>query len=190
MLIRFGVENHLSIRDRQELSLVASTLKDREDGLISSPVVPKHRFLPAALIYGANASGKSNVVKALEFMRTQVLYSHNRGEPGVGVARQPFGLDDEFAKGWSKFDIEFVQEGTHYQYGFACSDKAFDEEWLYSIDGGRTTVLFYREDQSIKAGRSLKGSRKLSNLIKQLTRENSLFLSADKSRHDTIRSCW
>ena len=174
MIIRFGVENHLSIRDRQELSMVASTLKDTETGLISTPALPKHKLLPVALIYGANASGKSNVVDALNFMRTCVLSSHNRGEPGGGVARKPFGLDDEFAAGLSKFDIEFVQGGVHYAYGFACSDKAFEEEWLYVMRGARRVKLFERKGQAFEFGRELKGRNRV---IADLTRENSLFVS-------------
>ena len=93
MLLRFGVSNYLSIKDRQELSLVASSLKDDESGLITPPAKVKERVLPAAVIYGANASGKSNVVKAFEFMRHFALYSHSRGEPGKPTGVTPFALD-------------------------------------------------------------------------------------------------
>ena len=64
MLLRFAVANHLSIRDHQELSLVSSALSDTEDGLVDCPSSPSGFVLPAVVIYGANASGKSNIVDA------------------------------------------------------------------------------------------------------------------------------
>ena len=74
MLLRFGVANFRSLRDRQELSLVASSLDDDASGLIPCPLVPGHRLLPAVVMYGANASGKSNLVKAIRWMRSGVVH--------------------------------------------------------------------------------------------------------------------
>ena len=93
MLLQFSVENHLSLRDRAQLSMVASSLKDVEVGLIRTPTLPNSLVLPSAIIYGANASGKSNLVSAMRWMRTAVLRSHSDGEPDGGVPRAPFALD-------------------------------------------------------------------------------------------------
>ena len=82
MLLRFGVTNRLSMRDQQELSLTTSSLKDPSGGLIDCPSAPSGSVLPAVLIYGANASGKSNLVNSIRVMKEMVLGSHRKGEPG------------------------------------------------------------------------------------------------------------
>lgn len=93
MMLRFGVSNHLSIRDSQELLFSASSLKDQTGGLIPCGAVPNGFVVPTVVLYGANASGKSNLADAIEAMRAMVLLSHTRGEPGGGVPRRPFRLD-------------------------------------------------------------------------------------------------
>ena len=92
MLLRFGVGNHLSVSGRQELSFAASSLKDRRDSLIPCDAVANGAVLPAVVIYGANASGKTNFVNAISTMRNMVLWPQ-RGEPGGGVPRHEFRLD-------------------------------------------------------------------------------------------------
>lgn len=175
MLLRFGVRNHLSIRKRQELSLVASSLKDIETGLLRCSALAGRQVLPAAVIYGANASGKSNIVAALSFMRAAVLHSHSGGEPEGGVPRIPFALDRSCAEAVSSFDADFVVEGVRYHYGFEASDGAFESEWLYAYPSGRRQTLFERTGAEFLFGRNLKGRNKI---ISELTRSNSLFVSA------------
>jgi AAA15 family ATPase/GTPase len=173
MLLQFRAKNHLSLRDRQTLSLVASSLRDTEVGLIGPSSQAK--TLPAAIIYGANASGKSNIVDAIEYMRTAVLRSHREGTPGGGVPRTPFALDKTCKKEQSTFEADFVFEGTRYNYGFAARDDAFTGEWLHAFPTGRRQVLFERDRQTFTFGRSLRGRNKV---ISELTRPNSLFVSA------------
>lgn len=175
MLLRFSVTNHLSFWDKQELSLVASSLKDVEAGLLDCPAINGPKFLPAVVIYGANASGKSNFVGALAYMRSQIHGSHLRGEPGGGVKRMHFALDPNCAKTPSKFDIDFISNSVRYHYGFESSDEAFISEWLYAFPRGSRQMLFERKGRGFKFGRNLKGRNKV---ISDLTRPNSLFLSA------------
>jgi AAA15 family ATPase/GTPase len=175
MLLRFGVANHLSIKEPQALSLAASALRDIESGLIDCPAAPEGRVLPAVVIYGANASGKSNIVAALRFMRGAVLSSHRRGEPGGGVQRAPFALDPICANSPSVFAADFVVQGVRYHYGFEASDEAFTTEWLYAFPSSRRQTLFEREGSKFTFGRSLKGRNRI---IADLTRPNSLFVSA------------
>jgi AAA15 family ATPase/GTPase len=73
MLLRFSVQNHLSLRDKQELSLLASSLDDNDAGLIDCTAANGGRVLPAAVIYGANASGKSNLIAIAVVMGTQFI---------------------------------------------------------------------------------------------------------------------
>ena len=183
MLLRFGAQNHLSLRDHQQISLIASSLTDQEEGLIDCPPAGSS-VLPAAVIYGANASGKSNVIDSLRFMRAAVLWSHSRGKPDGGVPRHPFALDPAAASALSKYDIDFVVEGVRYHYGFECSDESFLAEWLFTFPKNRRQILFEREGQTFSFGRKLKGR---NAVISDLTRSNSLFLSCSaQNDHETL----
>ena len=176
MLLRFGVSNRLSMRDRQELSLTASSLKDPTGGLIDCPSTPNGSVLPAALIYGANASGKSNLVDSIRVMREMVLSSHRKGEPGGGVpTRRPFALDPANSLNPTRFDVDFVMNGVRHHYGFEASDEAFLSEWLYAFPKGHRRTLFEREDGKFDFGRALGGQNKT---IAALVRPNSLYVSA------------
>lgn len=175
MLLSFGVANHLSIKKRQEISLVASSLKDASGSLFECPALPSRHVLPVAVIYGANASGKTNIVSALRTMRRLVLYSHSRGEPGGKIGRQPFRLDPSCKKDPSIFDVDYVADGIHYHYGFEVLDDSFRSEWLYAYPKNKRQVLFERNDSKIVFGRNLRGRNRV---IFDLTRPNSLFISA------------
>ena len=175
MLLRFAVANHLSIREKQELSFAASSLRDRSDGLIDCKAVPSGAVLPAIVIYGANASGKSNVVNAIAAMQGMVLWSHTQGEPGGGVPHHAFKLDSTCSQTPSRFEIDFVIDGVRYHYGFETTDEAFVAEWLYTFPGSHRRRMFERDNSIFNFGRWLKGQ---NNNIAKLTRPNSLFLSA------------
>lgn len=187
MLLRFVVSNHLSIRDRQELSLVASSLSDTEDGLIECASSPTGFVLPAVVVYGANASGKSNLVGALESMRRMVLLSHSEGKPDGGVlGRQHFRLDGACAAAPSHFEVDFVLDDVRHHYGFRATSEAFVSEWLLDYPFGRPRTLFEREGGEFRFGRGLKGRNRL---IADLTRQNSLFLSAAaQNGHEKLTS--
>jgi len=174
MIIRFGVQNHLSIRDHQELSLVASSLKDKGADLINFG--KDQDLLPAILIYGANASGKSNIVSALAYFCDTVRDSHSRGKPDGKIPRLPFLLDEKSARVPSKFDIDVVINRTRFHYGYVSSDREFIEEWLFAFPAGKKQTWFLREKgkKNIYFGKSLKGSLRT---IESLMRPNSLFLS-------------
>ncbi len=163
------------MRDRQELSLMAAPLTDVASGLIDRGMASGATILPAVVIYGGNASGKSNVIDALSYMRSAVLYSHSRGEPGSAVFRKPFALDPNCAAEKSTFEIDFLIEGVRYSYGFEIDGVAFISEWLNSFPNGRRLNLFERKNKDFTFGRSLKGRNKI---ISDLTRSNSLFVSA------------
>ena len=176
MLLRFRVSNRLSMRDPQELSLTASSLKDPTGGLIDCPAAPGGSVLPAALIYGANASGKTNLVDSIRVMREMVLSSHRTGEPGGGVPlRYPFALDPEMARSPTRFDADFVVDGVRHHYGFEASDEAFLSEWLYAFPKSYRRMLFEREGSEFRFGRALGGQNRA---IAALVRPNSLYVSA------------
>ena len=177
MLLRFRVANHRSIREEQELSLVAVPKRGEAK--------PKAHEIPPTVhvagIYGANASGKSNVLDALRWMSAAVKYSHIHWQPDAGVPRKPFRLDDTSHEEPSFYEIDFVFEGVRHSYGFEVTDREVVGEWLFVFPHGRPKRLFEREGpQDYKFGKSLKGELRR---IEKLTRPNSLYLSCAASNN-------
>ena len=184
MLLRFGVTNHLSLRDRQELSLVASSLDDAPEGLIDCAHVPGDRLLPAIVIYGTNASGKSNLIDAIRWTKLAVQRSHSHGDPNEPIHRAPFILDAACVLAPTQVEVDFVVGDVRYHYGFEATDEAFVAEWLYSFPHDKRQVLFERQGLKFRFGRNLKGR---NQVISELTRPNSLFLSAAaQNRHEEL----
>lgn len=170
MLLRFRVANHRSVRDEQELSLVAVTRKGepKPTGLIPPTV-------RVAGIYGANASGKSNVLQALNYMVTAVQNSYRSWSPTGGVERYPFLLDKACRDTVSRYEIDLLVGGVHYNYGFELDDHTVRSEWLRSFStSSRARMLFDRKGSDFGFGRALAGPR---TVVEKLTRRNALFLS-------------
>src|SRR5262245_42077043 len=139
-------------------------------------------FLPVLAIYGANASGKTNVLSALRWMRFAVLSSVTEWSKGTGVPREPFALDPA-ARGESTLvEVDVVLAGVRHVYGFEVSDDRVETEWLHVYPHGRRQVWFEREAGTgafIRfPGEGLKGPR--TELI-GLTRPNALFLTVAAS---------
>lgn len=129
-------------------------------------------------IYGANASGKSNVLNALKFMKSAVEESQREWKPDGGVPRSPFLLDPKANSEPSFFEVDFLLKDSRYTYGFVIDSKRVLEEWLYAYPQGRKQKWFTRdasESPEFSFSRSLTGENKS---IQALTRDNSLFLSA------------
>jgi hypothetical protein len=176
MLIRFRVENFRSIREEQELSMVASALTEHPDTLVRAG--SGLQLLRAAAVYGPNASGKSALFHALSFMRTAVIESQRSWIPNGGVPRTPFALDDTSAFEPSLFAVDLLIGGVRYEYGFTADSARIHEEWLYAYPRARKQEWFTRDasrDVEFAFSRSLPGENRA---ISSLTRPNSLFLSA------------
>ncbi|MCX7428790.1 MAG: ATP-binding protein [Planctomycetia bacterium] len=179
MLVEFRVENHRSLRDEQVLTMQAGRVGDETDPRPRH--VPGHAdsLLTVAGLYGANASGKSNVLAALAFMREAVVMSHRFWSPDVGASRESSVPREPFAWGpkrneSSLFEVTFLVGHVRYQYGFQASDERFLEEWLYAWPSGKKQVWFERDNQTLKFGENLKGENRV---IAEVTRPNALFLS-------------
>lgn len=183
MLLRISAENVLSIAEQQELSLIATSLKGPSTILREVPG-SKLKSLPSAIVYGANASGKSNLIKAISFMRRAVLFSHSQGNPRGGVPRTSFALDPVIKAGPTVMEADFAIENIRYRYGFECDDHQFISEWLYEYPEGKKRKLFERKKGSVDFGTSLKGPKKI---LVELMRPNSLFLStATQNDHEGL----
>jgi len=188
MLIRFGCSNYKSIYGYQELLFTASSLKDPQADLINTSALPD-AILPSIAIYGANASGKTNMIEALKFFIEFIRNSYRKAETS-GIKRPVFKLNADAKDETSDFDIDFVLGGIHYHYGFKINDKAVMEEWLfsYSYENRKSRkILFHRnrlEENEYKFSKFLKGENKV---IAKLTRANSLYLStAAQSNHEFL----
>jgi AAA15 family ATPase/GTPase len=184
MLIEFRVENHRSLRDEQVLTMQAGSAANSKDQRPRRIEGFREPLLPAAAIYGANASGKSNVLSALGFMRDAVVHSHRAWSPEEVVPRDPFGWGPKAAEA-SFFEVSFLSEGVRYQYGFVANDERFLEEWLYAWPHGRKQIWLERDGDSYEFGDNLKGE---NQLVTEVTRPNALFVSsAVQLRHHQIQ---
>lgn len=181
MLVEFRIKNFRSLRDEQVLSLVASTDKTLLDthalatGLKAAPHV-----LKSAVVYGANASGKSNLIKALQYMRGVVLESASL-PPGQTFDRlQPFRLDATSAHLPTEFEVTFILDGVRYQYGFAMNAQRIVSEQLLVYKAFKPQRWFERHVDAASGkdvyefGPGLKGAK---HLWEGATRPNALFLS-------------
>lgn len=177
MLVEFRVENHRSIREEQVLTMEASRVGTADDPRPRTVDGYRQALLPVAALYGANASGKSNLLDGFGYMQVAVLHSHRVWDPEGGVPRYPFAWDGYRSKP-SSFELTFLIDNIRYEYGFVVDDKQVLEEWLYAWPKGSKSVWFERElDGDLhqyKFGDGLKGDKRL---IEEVTRPNALFLS-------------
>lgn len=177
MLIQFSVSNYRSFRDEVTFSMVASSLKERSAELNENSLFTAHRgvnLLTTSAIYGANASGKSNLIGAIHFMVGFVRNSHISSDPTGGIDVEPFRLSTQTADEPSSFEIVFVTEGKRYRYGFEVTTERVVAEWLYIAPNVRESRLFERNEDGIKLGDKFKGEGR--DLVGR-TRPNALFLS-------------
>jgi AAA domain, putative AbiEii toxin, Type IV TA system len=193
VLLRLRVANHRSIRDEHELSLIGTEFNEgtaRETPLVSSgrPLT----MLPVLGVFGANASGKSNLLSAFRFMKEAVRSSFAdwAKQPGV-VPREPFKLDLTCRERTTLFEVDLLlgRNPIRYTYGFELSDERVEAEWLHAYPHGKRNVWFDREagrvddgaDEFVFRGTGFKGRRE--DLV-ALTRPNALFLSVGATLND------
>lgn len=181
VLIAFRAQNARSFRDRLEFSLLATGMA--EDAFVrhvpwrdSGASIP---VLPAAAVFGANGSGKSNVLKVMHDMRWLVLRSFRHGEPGGGIDdRRPFLLDPQARTEPTRFEIDLVLDGVRHEYGVLFDDHSVLEEFAYWYPKGRPALLFERSRDRVELGAM---QRTKGRAILELLRPNALFLSTAAS---------
>ena len=147
MLVEFSVANYRSFGDRVTFSMVAAPIKSKNKGLDASNVFmvrSKLSLLTSAAIYGANASGKSNLISAMSFVGEFVLAKRKETRRTGGIDVEPFRLSTETADKPSEFEIVFIAEGRQYRYGFRADRERVHTEWLYHVPTSREALLFER----------------------------------------------
>src|SRR5215469_16791734 len=181
MLIEFKVTNYRSVRGTQTLSMVpaGATKEHGETHTSPSGVRTPERLLRSAVIYGPNAAGKTNILRAFHFMQGMVVNSAV-APPTAGSPYDPFKLSAATREAPSEFEITFVQGDVLYEYGFKLTAERVYEEWLNETPRGRDRRLFSRRYDTKKReyewsfSTLFKGNRLL---WRDSTRENALFLS-------------
>lgn len=165
----FRFKNHRSFRDEQQLNLLPvyeSGHDSATDGRAAVRVVG---------VFGANASGKSNLVGALTYMSDFVGRSDREVEPGLGIKRQPFRLDPSIAKEPSSYVADVLLDGVRYTYGFILDDERILAEWLYSYPVGRRRIIFQRDLDDFSWGEDSRRSNVRE--LESITAPTALFMS-------------
>jgi AAA15 family ATPase/GTPase len=172
MLVEFKVGNFRSFKDIVTLSMVASSDKEHLE-INTIKVDDKLRLLKSAVLYGANASGKSNLFKAMAFMKKFISTSAKESLSTEKIPIEKFLLSTETEKLPSTFEIVFIIDKIRYRYGFQVDTERIHNEWLFFVPTIREATLFIREKDEIKLGPYFKEGKGLESK----TRPNALFLS-------------
>ncbi|MCY7294608.1 AAA family ATPase [Alteromonas sp. a30] len=184
MLIEFIVKNFRSIKEEQIFSMVkASKIKDDEleaSNTFKTNDQNNTELLASAVIYGANASGKSNFVNALRCMNTIVKHSSTSLQEGDSLPVEPFLFDESTSEAPSEFEAVFIYDDIKYQYGFSATQARVHDEWLIAFPKQRPQKWFSRvfdeetQEYDYKFSDNLLGNKQIWH---NATRDNALFLS-------------
>lgn len=174
MLIEFSVENFLSIREKVTLSMVASSDKSNDNNLIINQKYSKDSYLKSAVIYGANASGKTNVLKAFEAV-VKYIHLSNQMQPNMKIPVTSFKLDENYVNKPSKFDVIFIYDNIKYAYGFTADASNVYEEYLYYYPNGKEALIFERTN--VSNYKFNEKDKKILDDLKEKNTENKLFLA-------------
>jgi uncharacterized protein len=175
MLIEFSVGNYRSFKEKVTFSMVAANLVSQDKNLDNNNVFAvdeKLSLVKSAAIYGANASGKSNLAKALQFMMWFMVNSSKETQSTEQIFVEKFRLSTETENQPSFFELVFMLDGKQHRYGFTVNQERVISEWLFYVPESRETRLFEREDGKFSISKVYKSSR-----IEEKTRNNALFLS-------------
>jgi AAA15 family ATPase/GTPase len=179
MLIEFTVTNYRSIKHQQTLSMVSANSRELQNTNTTAVLEGRLDLVRTAAIYGPNASGKSNLIKALQTMIAIVLWSA-QSQRGDEVPVTPYLFDRETQDQPTEFEVHFVVDDVRYQYGFAASKQQILEEWLFAFPKGRSQNWIDRKFNPQTQKYEWGNTEKLAGpkyLWQEATRLNALFLS-------------
>ena len=196
MLIRYSVSNFRSLRDDMELNLIPSKEKRHPSHKVKGTASRTMDLLKAAIVYGANASGKSNLVKSMDYAKGLITH---RKPPNRPLGLPYFKLDGEMYEKPGRFEFEIQIRGIMYAYGFEIFNTHIKNEWLYKLkpslpENDKGELQFervlnekshaveydYEFNKSIIAKSS---DRQILEFVSKGTRKNQLFLSESVDRN-------
>lgn len=177
MLVQFMVKNFLSFKEETILDMTAiNAYKEHECNLID--IGTKEKFVRVAAIYGANASGKSNLYLAMSYFQRIVLESLNNVDDGeetaISLYYNPFSFENHDEN--SEFQVVEIIGDFEYRYGFEYNAECVVAEWLYkkSLKTNRTSIIFERTTKYVEFGASV---RKECDVYKEQIPSETLVLS-------------
>ena len=144
MLIRFYVANYLSFAEKTEFSMISAKGSHADDHVVR---MRGFGVLRGAVVYGANASGKSNLVKAIHEARRIITTPRSGGKRLPDMRFRPSAQKDDAP---THLEFEFSLGDTSYAYGFSFTPSAVHEEWLYLLNGSDETLVFERSQGSFR----------------------------------------
>jgi len=169
MLIQFTIGNFRSFLPPKTISLEATSVSEFKENLFATE---KGKLNKCAAIYGANASGKSNLIQAMSAMRNLIFESFEQSSASL-LNFDPFLLKNSNLKEPTFFEVVFLIEGSRYRYGFEYDEKLIRAEWLFFTEKRKEKPLFVRENDGIQVFKNFKEG----NLLEEKTRTNALFLT-------------
>lgn len=188
MIVQFSIENFLSFKGQNILSLVATPLRENQ-ALTENVLIPitdtDVSLLKSAVILGPNASGKSNVIKAFDFFKRFIIGSFKDVQAGEEIDVENFRLDVESAAGPTTFELIFITGGNQYRYGFTVTRKDVEGEWLYRKacrKRAKEVELFLREGEHCQVHPTMPLMQDIVN--RKMVRPNALLLSAAAQFND------
>jgi hypothetical protein len=187
MLIRFTVENFLSFNQRLDFNMIASPEERHKHHITKGPAENDIGLLRTSIIYGPNAAGKSNILKAMAFAKQFIVEGVKRDK---NIQVQPFKLDPQCLQKTTRFEFEFRSQDRNYAYGFVVDDTKVHEEWLFEIGLKLESPIYERDPQGTRFNFDHELFLNLPEEDKQRlafevkgTRENLLFLTNCQERN-------
>jgi len=185
MLIRFTVSNFLSFKEETEFSMIPAHGSGKSRHVISSGKSNGTPLLQSGIIYGANAAGKSNIIKAMSHGRRMIVHSVDKEQ------RLPdfrFKLDKEKLLAPTSFEFEIRLGEKNYAYGFTFNPVEITEEWLCEIGKKKDTEIFSRTGQTVTLNRGsrLFKAKKIKERLEFIADDlfpNQLFLTMVNNRN-------
>lgn len=177
MLIQFTVKNFRTFKDKATISMVANYDKDtREEDNVFQDSKFNLRLLKSAVVYGANASGKSKLFEALLFMKHFITYVSINSQKGDKIKVEPFRLNNESEILPSEFEVIFIHNKIMYRYGFQINSEEIVSEWLFYKPKLKQVELFYREKNKIETHKVNFKKGKIA-INQGIVRENALLIN-------------
>lgn len=199
MLIDFRIKNFRSMRDEQIFSMEANGGRSEHAEVLRQPegVARAMRLLPVAAVFGPNASGKTTLFRAMDFMRQMVLrsFATSDDERSPIHLAVPFRLDAESAERPAEFELTFVTNAVRYRYAFAVFDQRIMSESLHTWPKGKQALVFERKGQpgepisDFRFSESIEGGKERAQFVAEQTHPQALYLStAQKLNHPAVKS--
>lgn len=181
MLLQFTLGNYRSVKNESTLNMTAiNPIREFEEDNVFE--ADRYRLLKSAVIYGANASGKSNFLDGLNYLRWFVINSSRESQVDDEIAVEPFALNTSFKIKPSSFELSFLIEGVKYRYGVELNPEKVVSEYLLKSTKIKENPLFVRDEGGIEVFKEFKEGKNLE----EKTRKNALFISVVSQFNGTI----